>query len=160
MTRHAKLTTIESACENLFYTQDLKNVDRKGIAIVLGHNASNHFCPTVIISQREYVSWQLSMLAMAVQHSPSYQKLIKKLSKSKGTFRKIGHYTCSSCKIIWGIHQAHFLCHRPCKRCYVLSSSTPVQVSLAALLSLILLLQALGKRGEKSIIVQSILIIL
>ena len=51
MTRHAKLTTIESACENRFYTQDLKNVDRKGIAIVLGHNASNHFCPTVIISQ-------------------------------------------------------------------------------------------------------------
>ena len=64
MTRHAKLTTIESACENRFYTQDLKNADRKGIAIVLAHNASNHYCPTVIISQREYVTWQLEYVGL------------------------------------------------------------------------------------------------
>ena len=64
ITRHAKLITIESVCENCFYTQDLKNVDRKGIAIVFGHNTSNHFCPTVIISQREYVSWQLEYVEL------------------------------------------------------------------------------------------------
>ena len=58
------LQLLNQHVRNCFYTQDLKNVDRKGIAIVLGHNASNHFCPTVIISQREYVSWQLEYVGL------------------------------------------------------------------------------------------------
>ena len=62
VTRSAKLTMIESACERKFYTDDFKNIDRKGTGVVFTYNNSNHYCPTVIISQRDYVAWQLQCI--------------------------------------------------------------------------------------------------
>ena len=59
VTRSAKLTIFESAFERKFHTDDFKNIDRKGTGVVLSYNSMNHYCPTVIISQRDFVSWQL-----------------------------------------------------------------------------------------------------
>ena len=59
ITRSAKLTMIESACERKFHPDDFKNIDRKGTGVVLSYNGKNHYCPTVIISQKDFVTWQL-----------------------------------------------------------------------------------------------------
>ena len=61
VTRSAKLTMIESACERKFYTDDFKNIDRKGTGVVFSYNNKNHYCPTVIISQRDYVKLATAM---------------------------------------------------------------------------------------------------
>ena len=163
MTRHAKLTTIESACENRFYTQDLKNVDRKGIAIVLGHNASNHFCPTVIISQREYVSWQLEYVGLMAS---STLTLISEVDRNncnqsqKAILEKLDTTLAQAVRSFGGSTKSISSATGHAKDVMFSQVQPRVHMSLAALLSLILLLQALKKRGEKSIIVQSVLIIL
>ena len=41
-TGYSKLTMGESAYEAKFYKNDLSNVDRCGVPIVLGHNNRNH----------------------------------------------------------------------------------------------------------------------
>ena len=50
---------IESACERKFHPDDFKNIDRKGTGVVLSYNGKNHYCPTLIISQKDFVTWQL-----------------------------------------------------------------------------------------------------
>ena len=62
-TRYSKLTMVESAYEAKFYKNDFSNVDRPGVPIVLGHNSSNHYAPTVILSREEYCQWQLEPVA-------------------------------------------------------------------------------------------------
>ena len=62
-TRYSKLTMVESAYEAKFYKNDFSNVDRPGVPIVLGHNSSNHYAPTVILSREEYCQWQLELVA-------------------------------------------------------------------------------------------------
>ena len=59
VTRSAKLTMIESACERKFHPDDFKNIDRKGTGVVLSYSAKNHYSPTIIISQKDFVTWQL-----------------------------------------------------------------------------------------------------
>ena len=54
---------VESAYEAKFYKGDFGNVDRPGVLIVLGHNSTNHFAPTVILSNEEYAQWQLELVA-------------------------------------------------------------------------------------------------
>ena len=48
----------------------------------MGHNASNHLCPTVIISQREYVSWQLEYFGLMASSTPT---LISEVDKNHCT---------------------------------------------------------------------------
>ena len=50
---------LESACERKFHPDDFKNIARKGTGVVLSYNSKNHYCPTLIISQKEFVTWQL-----------------------------------------------------------------------------------------------------
>ena len=50
---------IESACERKLQPDDFKNIDRKGTEVVLSYNGKNHYCPTLIISQKDFVTWQL-----------------------------------------------------------------------------------------------------
>ena len=59
---YSKLTMVESAYEAKFYKSDFSNVDRPGVPIVMGHNSTNHYAPTVILS-REYSQWQLELFA-------------------------------------------------------------------------------------------------
>ena len=59
MTRSAKLTMIESAFETKFHQADFKSIERKGTGVVMAYNSKNHFCPTIIVSQRDHVAWQL-----------------------------------------------------------------------------------------------------
>ena len=59
MTRSAKLTMIESAFETKFHQADFKSIERKGTGVVMAYNSKNHYCPTIIVSQRDYVAWQL-----------------------------------------------------------------------------------------------------
>ena len=54
---------VESAFEAKFYKGDFANVDRPGVPIVLGHNSTNHYAPTVILSKEEYANWQLELVA-------------------------------------------------------------------------------------------------
>ena len=56
------LTMIELAYEAKFYKGDYSNVDRTGIPIVLVHNSSNHYVPTVILNREEYAQWQLELV--------------------------------------------------------------------------------------------------
>ena len=63
ITRYSKLTMVESAYEAKFYKNDFSSVDRPGVPIVLGHNSSNHYAPTVILSREEYYQWQLELVA-------------------------------------------------------------------------------------------------
>ena len=60
---YSKLTMVESAYEAKFYKGDFANVDRPGVPIVLGHNSTNHYAPTVILSKEEYANWQLELVA-------------------------------------------------------------------------------------------------
>ena len=59
VTRSAKVTMIESAWDRKFHPDDFKNIDRKGTGVVLSYNGKNHYCPTLIISQKYFVTWQL-----------------------------------------------------------------------------------------------------
>ena len=49
---YSKLTMVESAYEAKFYKGDYANVDRPGAPIVLGHNSTNHYAPTVILRRK------------------------------------------------------------------------------------------------------------
>ena len=55
---------IESACETFFYKEDLRDIEKKGYGVVFSFNASNHYCPTIVISRSNYALWQLEQLAM------------------------------------------------------------------------------------------------
>ena len=53
---------VESIYEAKFYKSDFSNVDRPGVPIVLAHNSSNHYAPTVILNREEYAQWQLELV--------------------------------------------------------------------------------------------------
>ena len=38
-------------------------MERPGVPIVLGHNSTNHYAPTVILSKEEYANCQLESVA-------------------------------------------------------------------------------------------------
>ena len=38
-------------------------MDRPGVSIVLGHNSTDHYASTVILSKKEYANWQLELVA-------------------------------------------------------------------------------------------------
>ena len=59
VTRSAKPTIIENACERKFHPDDFKNIARKGTGVVLSYNSKNHYCSTLIINQKDFVTWQL-----------------------------------------------------------------------------------------------------
>ena len=63
-TRQTKAYMIESACETFFYKEDLRDIEKKGYGVVFRFNASNHYCPTIVISRSNYALWQLEQLAM------------------------------------------------------------------------------------------------
>ena len=54
---------VESAYEAKFDKGDFGNVDRPGVPIVIVHNSTNHYAPTVIPSKEEYAQWQLELVA-------------------------------------------------------------------------------------------------
>ena len=55
---------LESACEVFFFKDDLKDIERKGYGLVFSTNASNHYCPTIVISKKNYANWQLEQVAL------------------------------------------------------------------------------------------------
>ena len=55
---------LESACETFFFKEDLKDIERKVYGVVFSHNASNHYCPTIVISKGNYATWQLEQLVL------------------------------------------------------------------------------------------------
>ena len=55
---------LESACETFFFKDDLRDIERKGYGVVFSCNASNHYCPTIVISKQNYASWQLEQLSL------------------------------------------------------------------------------------------------
>ena len=57
VTISAKVTMIESAYERKFHPDDFKNIDRKGTRVVLSYNGKNHYRPTFIINQKDFVTW-------------------------------------------------------------------------------------------------------
>ena len=63
-TRQAKLFMLESACETFFFKEDLRDIERKGYGVVFGTNASNHYCPTIVIPKQNYATWQLEQLSL------------------------------------------------------------------------------------------------
>ena len=63
-TRQTKAYMIESASETFFYKEDLRDIEKKGYGVVFSFNASNHYCPTIVISKSNYALWQLELLAM------------------------------------------------------------------------------------------------
>ena len=60
---YSKFTMVEPAYEAKFYKGDFGNVDRPRVPIVLGHNSTSHYAPTVILSKEEYAQWQLELVA-------------------------------------------------------------------------------------------------
>ena len=60
---YSKLTMGESAYEAKFYKGDFGNVDRPGVPVVLGHNSTNHYAPTVTLCKEECAQWQLELEA-------------------------------------------------------------------------------------------------
>ena len=70
-TRQTKAYMIESACETFFYKEDLRDIEKKEYGVVFSFNASNHYCPTIVISKSNYALWQLEQLAMISMESLS-----------------------------------------------------------------------------------------
>ena len=66
-TLYSKLTMVELAYEARLYKGDFSNVDRPGVPIVLAHNSSNHYAPTVILNREEYAQWQLELVGKIVK---------------------------------------------------------------------------------------------
>ena len=55
---------LEPACEVFFFKDDLKDIERKGYGVVFSTSASNHYCPTIVISKKHYANWQLEQVAL------------------------------------------------------------------------------------------------
>ena len=60
---------LESAVEISLYKEDLEYIDRQGVPVVNVYNGRDHFVPSIIMSQVEYIKWKLSKLVKLAEAS-------------------------------------------------------------------------------------------
>ena len=70
ITRFEKDTLLQSAYEFFLYDEDLAQIDKQSVPIVLGYNNEKmHYVPTQIISQTAYTEFKLSCAYQLVKAS-------------------------------------------------------------------------------------------